>query len=89
MKTDKTRFDEWTETVDCNDCARYWDDSCDGMPTERSQRLCTSFLATRRVVIPSQIESLRKDVRRLYALLGVAFFTQLLTNIKLLMHLCE
>lgn len=50
------RFEEWCE-VDCNQCARYWDSSCDGA---KEKRICQSFLATREVVIPAQIKRLTK-----------------------------
>ena len=53
-----SRFDEWTHKVDCNNCAHYWEDSCDGVP-ESQKRHCTSFLATRSVVIPNQIKRLQ------------------------------
>lgn len=86
MNTDKTRFDEWKEVVDCNDCARYWDNSCDGVD-KGSQRLCTSFLATRKVLIPPQIESLRMAVKRLYAYIIAVSVLIILTNISILIHL--
>ena len=56
-----SRFDEWTE-VDCNECARYWDSSCDGV-SKGQNRLCTSFLATRSVVIPEEIKALEKRIK--------------------------
>jgi len=56
------RFEDWTQ-VDCNECARYWDSSCDG--SQGSQRPCNSFLATRSVVIPGQLKALEKRVDRL------------------------
>ena len=49
------RFEDW-DTVDCNQCARYWDSSCDGVNKEK--RICQSFLATREVIIPEQIKKL-------------------------------
>lgn len=64
-----SRFDDWTE-VDCNECARYWDSSCDGV-SKGQNRLCTSFLATRSVVIPEQIKRLQKVVK--WLLWAVAF----------------
>ena len=61
------RFDDYTE-VNCNDCGRYWDNSCDGAPVG-SQRVCNSFLATRSIVIPAQIKSLEKRLERLRGLM--------------------
>ena len=57
-RTSTTRFDDWNEVVDCNNCARYWDSSCDAVNVEE-KRTCTSFLATRSVVIPGQINALK------------------------------
>jgi hypothetical protein len=57
------RFDEW-ETVDCNDCKRYLDETCDGT-LQGSQRLCKAFLATRRVDLPLQVKSCQKGLESL------------------------
>ena len=73
--SESKRFEEW-EQVDCNECARYWDSSCDGVkgdvnsansekPSTGSTRLCNSFLPTRSVVIPAKIKSLEKRVDKL------------------------
>mgnify|MGYP003328563371 CR=1 FL=1 len=51
--------------VECNDCARYWDSSCDAV-SEGVKKPCNSFLATRSVVIPNKIDELRKQIRWLY-----------------------
>lgn len=58
------RFDTWDE-VNCNECSRYWDDSCDAV-SQGSRRLCNSFLATRSVVIPAQLNALKTKVKGLY-----------------------
>ena len=55
-------FDEWNEVVDCNECSRYWDSSCDAVD-RGVKRTCNSFLATRSVVIPSQIKALNDLVK--------------------------
>jgi hypothetical protein len=54
------RFEEWEE-VDCNECARYWDSSCDGT-SKGSKKGCNSYLPTRSVVIPAQIKALQTDI---------------------------
>jgi hypothetical protein len=75
------RFEDWTH-VDCNDCARYWDSSCDGV--QAVQKPCNSFLASRKVQIPAQIKGLQKSVKRLrnFALLvSLVFILHLLTHI--------
>ena len=65
------RFDSWFE-VDCNDCARYWDSSCDGVPKDVG-RSCGSFLATRSVILPEQIKRLEKRISRLDWAFGLCF----------------
>lgn len=64
MEKSEKRFDEWT-TVDCNECVHWWDNSCDGAKTlgKGSNLRCTSFLATRKVIIPLQIKRLQNDVK--------------------------
>lgn len=57
-----TVFDDWNEQVECNDCTHYWDDSCDGVK-KGYQKRCTSFLATRSVVIPAQVKSLQNSLK--------------------------
>lgn len=60
------RFSEWVE-VDCNECQRYWDNSCDGCKDtlKGSKMPCNSFLATRSVIIPQEIKQLKKAVKGL------------------------
>lgn len=62
-ETESKVFSEW-DTVDCNGCSHYWDDSCSGVPKDK-KRSCSSFVATRRVIIPEQIRELEKKVRNL------------------------
>lgn len=57
------RFDDWVE-VDCNDCAHWWDSSCDAVD-KGSRKPCNSFLATRSVVLPEQIKALDKRLKYL------------------------
>lgn len=58
-------FEDWEE-VDCNNCERYWLNQCDGAKThgKGSNLPCTSFLATRSIVIPEQIKSLQEENMR-------------------------
>lgn len=58
-------FGDWVE-VDCNECARYWDSSCDATKTlaKGSKTPCNSFLATRSVVIPQKLKRLEKALKR-------------------------
>lgn len=37
------RFDEWESLVNCNDCARYWDNSCDGATKPLSTQIAPSL----------------------------------------------
>ena len=62
----KKRFEDW-EDVDCNQCERYWDNSCDGVPLKGSRRVCTAFSATRSVIIPLQIKRLERRLEGLTA----------------------
>lgn len=66
-------FDEFYR-VNCNECARYWDSSCDGTNIEKP---CNSYMATRDVVIPAQIEDLRVRVK----LVAIALIVHLIGNI--------
>lgn len=78
--SENKRFEEWKQ-VDCNQCARYWDDSCDGVDAERH---CTSYVATRSIVLPKRIEELEKDVKTLNVviiLLSIATILNSLSNI--------
>lgn len=70
--SESKRFEDWIP-VDCNECSRYWDSSCDGVKCDvnsdkalqGSTRLCNSFLPTRSIVIPAQIKRLEERVRAL------------------------
>ena len=55
------RFDEWNH-IDCNECANYWTNACDGVP-EGKKRACNSFLAQRNVSIPLEIKALRGKLK--------------------------
>lgn len=79
MEKQSKVFEEWD--VDCNDCKHYWDDTCDAT-SEGSRRLCNSFVATRRVVLPARIERLESAVRSLKR----GYFILAVTNIYLLAH---
>ena len=79
--TSPKRFEDWEE-VNCNDCQRYWDSSCDGVQ-KGSQKPCNSFLATRSVIIPLQVKSLQKSVKWLSvanALFAIALILHIVTS---------
>lgn len=90
MQDTHKRFDDWIP-VDCNQCAKYWDSSCDGVKchtnsdkgVQGSTRLCNSFIACRSVDIPAKIKSLQNDVKWLIGA-TVCLGTSLL--IHLLIH---
>ena len=67
--SEQRRFDGWDD-VDCNDCAHYWDSSCDGV-SKGYNKPCNGFLATRSVVIPSQINALKTQIKGLYVALTI------------------
>jgi hypothetical protein len=75
------RFEDW-DTVECSECARYWDSSCDGVTG--SQKPCNSFLATRSILIPEKLKRLEKSVKWLTT--GLAFTDGVLI-VYLLIHL--
>lgn len=58
MSKSQKRFEDW-DNVDCNQCQRYYDNSCDGVQ-KGSKKACNSYLATREVVIPSEIKRLKR-----------------------------
>lgn len=61
---DLNRFDDWSELKECDDCAHYWNSTCDGV-SEGEKKPCKSFLATRRVNTKQEIEDLRDEIRGL------------------------
>lgn len=76
--SEQKRFENWEE-VDCNDCACYWDNSCDGVK-EGTKKPCNSFVASRKVSIPGQIKELKDKVERLR-------WSLVLISIVILLHL--
>ena len=69
-------FDEYPR-VDCEDCNHWWNNSCDGVK-KGSERLCNAFIATRNVIIPQEIEELKKALRRLSVSLALLGLSELL-----------
>lgn len=59
----KQIFDDFPK-VNCNGCEHYYTNSCDGVP-EGSKKACKSFIATRDINIPEELESLRKRMKSL------------------------
>lgn len=86
-------FEEYPK-VDCNECARYWDNSCDGVkcktnsdkPSTGSQRLCNSFLPTRSILIPAKLNALERRVERLRM---TAILSDIIIIVHLLMHIFD
>lgn len=85
------RFEEYPK-VDCNECAKYWDNSCDGVKCDvnsdkastGSTRLCNSFSPTRKVVIPAQMKSLEKRTDKLelgFLFLSIAVIIHLVSHV--------
>ena len=77
--SDLKRFDDYQDAVDCNDCSHYWDSSCDGV-SKGSKTACSSFLATRSVVIPERLNSLEKRIKRLT-------ISTILVEVAVILHL--
>ena len=62
----KPIFDDWDEltTVDCNTCDNYYSNTCDGVSVG-TKRKCNTYVATRKVFIPEQLDRLTKEVKLL------------------------
>lgn len=71
MNDTPKRFEDWEE-VDCNECVRYWDSSCDGV-NKGSHKPCNAFLATRSIVLPAKIKALEKRVKWLTTVVAIQF----------------
>lgn len=59
----KQIFDDFPK-ANCNGCEHYYTSSCDGVP-EGSEKPCKSFIATRDISIPEELESLKKRMKSL------------------------
>ena len=57
------RFDEWEE-CDCNKCERYWTSQCDGAKVGKAKE-CKSYIATRRVDIPEEINKINARINEI------------------------
>lgn len=82
MSDTPKRFDEW-EQVDCHECTHYWDNSCDGVPKD-SKKQCSSYVATRSIVLPERIKELEQDVHNLTisnTILGITLILSILCHI--------
>lgn len=79
--SENKRFSDWQE-VDCNDCAHYWDSSCDAL--QGSRKPCNSFLATRSVIIPLQIKRLQKSVKWLTGALVIVTVAVVILGVMVL-----
>lgn len=79
------RFEEWN-TVDCNNCELYWLNQCDGVKcTQKGSVMpCKSFLATRSVIIPQQINEVHKSIQKLrvcMVIMGATIVLNIIFNI--------
>ena len=72
MDKEPKRFSEWVE-VDCNQCERWWLNQCDGCKDtlKGSKMPCNSFLATRQVKIPQEINELKKAIKGLKTAIAI------------------
>lgn len=59
MKDKRKIFDE--TFVDCNECEKYYLSQCDGVKRGKNKR-CTSFIATRGVIIPQRLKCLERCI---------------------------
>jgi hypothetical protein len=90
MKQEKSkspsRFDEWDEIVDCNDCQHYYDNTCDGV-SKGSTRLCKQFKAVRGINMPEEIKSLQNGLKSLVESDRRVWAAQIIVDIGLVIHL--
>lgn len=93
-ETNKRFDDTWNkETVDCNDCELWWNNSCDGVKpciinTKDSTKLCKLFVPTRKVYIPYQIEKIRDEQNAQWYWMWILWVINLLL-VCLLGHMLE
>ena len=85
MTENKQVFDDYKELkqVDCEECEHIYTGACDGL-SEGSEKPCTSFLATRRVVTLRELKALTTQIKYLRAsciLTGIALVGHLITHI--------
>ena len=76
-------FDEFPK-VDCNECERYWINQCDGIQ-KGNQKLCKSFLATRKVNILQELEEIKEGLTDNRRSCVVLYIIMILQNILLLL----
>ena len=81
---EKTKFDDWSDIKDCNQCEPYWNNQCDGAVVG-SEKPCKAFVAVRRVSIPAEIKAIRSEIKRLYVSLLLLAITVLIHYIVELM----
>ena len=63
-------FEDYPE-VDCNTCESYWTDACDGVT--HTPKECKFYKATRAVVIPAQLEQLKKEIKNTRLVMSAGF----------------
>lgn len=81
-----TKIFEDFPQVDCNECSRYWDNSCDGV-SKAQKRPCNSFLATRSVVLPQKIKALEKEILRLRVACILLSVCTIMLGVSQIIHL--
>lgn len=74
-------FDDYY--VDCNECQHYWNDTCDGVPSNK-ERACTSFIATTKVDLPKKLNALEKKVQFIGSVLMVYCIVSTLVLIRII-----
>lgn len=82
-------FDDFV-IVECEQCERWWLNQCDGCKDtlKGSKTPCNAFVATRSVIIPQEIERLKKAIKGLKTtvlLLGVAVLLLAIGQVVLLL----
>ena len=78
------KFDNW-EYVECNSCANYHNDTCDGVPSGQ-ERNCTAYKAVRGSDLPARIKALEKTVKLLLVALGLTTLWIVLSTGIMIVH---
>ena len=85
MSQDNSRFDDYSDIVECGHCERWWNNQCDGV-SDGAERPCKAFLATRKVSLPEDVERLTDRLDSLSRSVIVFGVVLILLIIRLALH---
>lgn len=74
-------FDDFPNS-ECNNCTHYWDNKCDAnMLLQGSKFACKSFSPTRGIIIPQEIEKLKRKQKWTLYLVILSLILNIMTVI--------